>query len=59
VVNEPIGALAHVGLARSYALAGDTAKSRAAYDDFFALWKDADADIPVLKNAKAECAKTP
>ena len=59
VVNEPIGALAHVGLARSYALAGDTAKSRAAYDDFFALWKEADADIPVLKNAKAECAKIP
>src|SRR6266404_4368883 len=57
VVNEPIGALAHLGLARSYALAGDSAKSRDAYNDFFTLWKDADPDIPVLIAAKSESAK--
>jgi eukaryotic-like serine/threonine-protein kinase len=57
VVNEPIGALAHLGLARSYALAGDAPKSRAAYDAFFTLWKDADADIPILKQARAEYSK--
>jgi len=57
VVNEPIGALAHLGLARSYVLAGDAAKSRAAYNDFFTLWKDADPDIPVLIAAKSEAAK--
>ena len=49
-------ALAHLGLARAYASQGDTAKARPAYDDFFALWKDADPDIPVLKQAKAEYA---
>jgi len=49
--------LAHLGLGRAYALSGDTARSRAAYQDFFALWKDADPDIPVLKQAKAEYAK--
>jgi hypothetical protein len=57
VQNEPIGALAHLGLARAYALSGDAAKSKAAYQDFFALWKDADPDIPILKEAKAEYAK--
>jgi serine/threonine protein kinase/tetratricopeptide (TPR) repeat protein len=57
VATEPIGALAHLGLARAYALAGDNAKSRAAYDAFFALWKDADPDIPVLQQAKAEYSK--
>jgi eukaryotic-like serine/threonine-protein kinase len=57
VVNEPIGALAHLGLARSYALAGDAAKSRAAYNTFFNLWKDADPDIPILRQAKAEYSK--
>jgi len=57
VLNEPIGALAHLGLARAYVLQGDTAKARAAYDDFLTLWKDADADIPVLIAAKAEYAK--
>ena len=56
VFNEPIGALAHVGLARAYALAADTTKARAKYQDFFALWKGADSDIPVLKQAKAEYA---
>jgi predicted Zn-dependent protease len=46
--------MSQLGLARAYALQGDRAKARAAYDDFFALWKDADPDIPVLKQAKAE-----
>src|ERR1700722_546785 len=57
VINEPIGALAHLGLARSYALAGDGAKSRAAYNDFFTIWKDADPNVPVLLQAKSEFAK--
>jgi eukaryotic-like serine/threonine-protein kinase len=57
VLNEPIGALAHLQLARAYAMQGDTAKARAAYQDFLALWKDADPDIPILKQAKAEYAK--
>jgi eukaryotic-like serine/threonine-protein kinase len=57
VLNEPIGALAHLQLGRAYALQGDTAKARAAYQDFFTLWKDADPDIPILKQAKAEYAK--
>jgi hypothetical protein len=57
VLNEPIGALAHLQLGRAYALRGDTAKSCAAYQDFLTLWKDADADIPVLREAKAEYAR--
>jgi DNA-binding winged helix-turn-helix (wHTH) protein/tetratricopeptide (TPR) repeat protein len=57
VLNEPIGALAHLQLGRAYAMQGDTAKSRAAYQDFLTLWKDADPDIPILKEAKAEYAK--
>jgi len=57
VVNFPWGALARLGLARAYAIQGDTAKARAAYQDFLTLWKDADPDIPILKEAKAECAK--
>ncbi|MGB6683424.1 MAG: hypothetical protein WBH24_07220, partial [Candidatus Acidiferrum sp.] len=57
VVNQPIGALGQLGLARSFALAGDTAKSRAAYNAFFTLWKDADSNIPVLIAARAEYAK--
>ena len=57
VQNEPIGALAHLGLARAYSLQGDTAKARAAYQDFLTLWKDADPDIPILIAAKAEYAK--
>jgi eukaryotic-like serine/threonine-protein kinase len=55
--NFPLGALAHLGLARAYSLSGDTAKAKAAYQDFFALWKDADGDIPILKQAKAEYEK--
>jgi tetratricopeptide (TPR) repeat protein len=57
VANEPIGALAHLGLGRAYALQGDGSKARAAYQDFLALWKDADPDIPILKEAKSEYAK--
>ena len=57
VLNQPIGALAHLGLGRSYVLQGDTVKAKAAYEDFLTLWKDADPDIPVLQKAKAEYAK--
>ena len=49
--------LVHVQLTRAYAMQGNTAKARAAYQDFLMLWKDADADIPILKQAKAEYAK--
>ena len=59
VLNEPIGALAHLQLARAYSLQGDTAKSRAAYKDFLTLWKDADPDIPIFKQAKSEYARLP
>jgi hypothetical protein len=57
VQNCPLGALAHLGLGRAYTLQADAAKARVAYQDFFALWKDADPDIPILKEAKAEYAK--
>ena len=57
VLNSPIGALAHLQIGRAYAMQGDTAKARAAYQDFLTLWKDADADIPVLVAAKSEYAK--
>jgi serine/threonine protein kinase len=57
VLNEPVGALAHLGLARAYAVQGDTTKAKAAYQEFLALWKDADTDVPILKQAKAEYAK--
>ena len=57
VLNQPIGALAHLGLGRAYVLQGDTAKARTAYQDFLTLWKDADPDIPILKQAKVEYAK--
>jgi eukaryotic-like serine/threonine-protein kinase len=57
VLNEPIGALAHMQLGRAYVLQGDTAKARAAYQDFLTLWKDADPEIPIFKQAKAEYAK--
>ena len=55
--NCPLHSLARFGLARAYAMAGDTAKAKAAYQDFLSLWKDADPDIPILKEAKAEYAK--
>jgi eukaryotic-like serine/threonine-protein kinase len=57
VLNFPLGALAHLQLGRAYAMQGDTAKARVAYQDFLTLWKDADPDIPILKEAKAEYAK--
>ncbi len=67
VQNFITGALAHLGLARAYALEAASAqgaeadaaraKARAAYNDFFTLWKDADPDMPILKEAKAEYAK--
>ena len=57
VMNFPWGALARLGLARAYAMQGDTAKARTAYQDFLTLWKDADPDLPVLKAAKAEYAR--
>ncbi len=57
VVSDPIGALAHLQLGRAFALSGDKTKARTAYQDFLALWKDADPDIPILKQAKAEYAK--
>ena len=57
VLNFPLGALAHLQLGRAYVLSGDIAKARSAYQDFFNVWKDADPDIPILKEAKAEFAK--
>jgi tetratricopeptide (TPR) repeat protein len=56
---DPIGALARVQLARAFALSGDLVKSKSAYQDFLALWKDADPDIPILTQAKAEFARLP
>jgi eukaryotic-like serine/threonine-protein kinase len=55
--DDPLISLAYVGQARGYQLLGDNIKARTAYQDFFALWKDADPDIPILKQAKAEYAK--
>ncbi len=57
VVNSPIGALAHLGLARAYAMQGNAAKAKAAYQDFLGLWAHADPDVPVLKEANAEYGK--
>ena len=51
---DPIGALAHLQLGRAFALLGDKAKAKSAYQDFLNLWKDADPEIPVLKQANAE-----
>ena len=57
VLNEPLGALAYLGLGRAYAMQGDTAKAHTKYHDVLNLWKDADSDIPILKEAKAEYTK--
>jgi|HubBroStandDraft_1064217.scaffolds.fasta_scaffold06506_5 serine/threonine protein kinase/tetratricopeptide (TPR) repeat protein len=57
VLNEPIGALAHLQIGRAYAMQGDTAKAKAAYQDFLTLWNDADPDIPILIAAKTEYSK--
>jgi tetratricopeptide (TPR) repeat protein len=55
--TDPLYALARLNLARAYVLQGDNAKARTAYQDFLAKWKDADPDVPVLKEAKSEYAK--
>jgi tetratricopeptide (TPR) repeat protein len=57
VANFPLGVLARLGLARAYVLQGNSDKARSAYQEFFILWKDADPDVPILKQAKAEYAK--
>lgn len=57
VISESIGSLAHLGLARAYAMVGDSARAKKEYEQFFKLWKDADEDVPVLKDAKAEYGK--
>ena len=57
-MNEPVGPLARLQLARALSASGDPAKSAAVYKDLFSLWKDADADIPVIQEAKAEYSKT-
>jgi eukaryotic-like serine/threonine-protein kinase len=54
---DPIGALAHLQLGRVLALSGDTVKAKAAYRDFLTLWKNADPDVPILRQANAEFAK--
>jgi tetratricopeptide (TPR) repeat protein len=56
-MSYPLGALARLQLGRAYAMSGDRAKAQSAYQDFLTLWKDADPDIPILKQAKAEYAK--
>lgn len=55
--SDPVGALARLELARAYKMAGNAAKSEAAYQDFFALWKDADTDIPLMIEARREAAR--
>ena len=57
VWSDPVGAMARVQLGRAFLMAGDKANAKAAYQDFFSLWKDADPDIPILKQAKAEFAR--
>jgi eukaryotic-like serine/threonine-protein kinase len=59
VINSPLAALARLQLARAYSMQHDRAKAKAAYQDFFDLWKEADPDIPVLKEAKAEYGRLP
>ena len=57
VLGDPIDAIARLQRARALALAGDRGKAKAAYADFLTLWKDADPDIPILRQARAEYAK--
>jgi len=57
VATDPVGALAHLQSGRAFVLSGDKAKAKTAYQDFLTLWKDADADIPIYQQAKAEYAK--
>ena len=56
---SPFYPLSHLGLGRAYALMGDAPKARKSYEDFFAIWKDADPDIPILIQAKKEYAQLP
>jgi tetratricopeptide (TPR) repeat protein len=56
VISDPIGALARLQFGRALAMSGDTVEAKAAYEDFLTLWKDADPDIPILRQAKAEYA---
>jgi hypothetical protein len=57
IANCPLAALARLGLGRAYELQGDRANARSSYQDFLVLWKDADPDIPILREAKAEYVK--
>jgi predicted Zn-dependent protease len=57
VISDTVGALARLQIGRAYAMSGDRAKAKTAYQDFLSLWKGADADIPVLKQAQAEYMK--
>jgi serine/threonine protein kinase/tetratricopeptide (TPR) repeat protein len=57
VTTDPIGAMAHLQLGRAYALLGDKAKAKSSYEEFLTLWKDADSNVPILKDANAEFAK--
>jgi eukaryotic-like serine/threonine-protein kinase len=57
VFADPIGALAHLQLGRAYVVSGDMSTAKNAYEDFLTLWKDADADLPVLEQARAEYAR--
>jgi eukaryotic-like serine/threonine-protein kinase len=57
VASDPVGALVHLQIGRAFALSGDEAKAKTAYQDFLTLWKDADPDIPVFREARAELAK--
>ncbi|MGH9446874.1 MAG: hypothetical protein ACRD3O_14250 [Terriglobia bacterium] len=56
VVGDPIGSVARLQLARALALSGDKIRAKAAYQDFLTLWRDADADLPILKQAKRKYA---
>ena len=56
-IGDPVFVLAHVGLARAYAISGESAKARAQYEEFFALWKHADPDCPILQRANVEYRK--
>ena len=57
IQSDPVGARARLELGRAFAMAGDKQKAKAAYQDFLTLWKDADPDVPIFKQAKAEFAK--
>jgi Flp pilus assembly protein TadD len=59
VLADPVGAAARLQLARAFALSGDKTRAKSAYQDFLTLWKDADPDVPILKEAKVEYAKLP